>query len=475
MWMPVAAEVFGGREQVGVAVDAYCNPAKFLDEKQTPTLCNGRESYGAAKYLISHVDGTFEEFAPELVTEIKSMQSFRALELFLKPGKPIKPTIDCFTWGGCVLMSNSDEAELNRDYARIEEMCTDGSLYLLLPPPSSTAAEKRAKQAVIVVDPFSTGATLAAELHGRGHPVLCVYSSRLSTLGDLVNFVPQGVELHFCSVIGQPEGNDDGAAVEVDGAGAADWTAGEVAKAAVAHGLEVVGCFAGAETGVGLCDRLAERLNLRGNGSDGTEARRDKFFMQEKVRAHPDPSNTNPGSFTRAIEQIKVTEVGRDLEEWLAKLSPVSFKVIVKPVESAGSDDVKLCLSKADALSHAAYILSKSNLLGCKNDGVLAQEYIEGREYVVDTVSRNGEHKVVALWEYDKKAVNGHEAPLVYFGQKTLVPSEEPNEEVLLRVIAYQKNVLDALGIVNGPAHAEIKVVGGKEPVLIEVGARSHG
>ena len=42
--------------------------------------------------------------------------------------------------------------------------------------------------------------------------------------------------------------------------------------------------------------------------------------------------------------------------------------------------------------------------------------------YVVDSVSRAGEHKVVALWRYDKGDVNG--APFVYFGAE-LMPSAE--------------------------------------------------
>ena len=60
-----------------------------------------------------------------------------------------------------------------------------------------------------------------------------------------------------------------------------------------------------------------------------------------------------------------------------------------------------------------------------QNDGVLVQEFLEGKEYVCDTVSRDGASKCVAIWEYHKEAVNGHSAPIVYFGQKTLVVEEE--------------------------------------------------
>ena len=39
------------------------------------------------------------------------------------------------------------------------------------------------------------------------------------------------------------------------------------------------------------------------------------------------------------------------------------------------------------------------NGLGVVNEGVLIQEFLEGKEYVVDSVSRDGKHKVMAIWE----------------------------------------------------------------------------
>lgn len=47
------------------------------------------------------------------------------------------------------------------------------------------------------------------------------------------------------------------------------------------------------------------------------------------------------------------------------------------------------------------------NGLGSVNEGALVQEYLDGMEYVVDTVSRAGAHRVCAIWEYDKRSING--------------------------------------------------------------------
>lgn len=96
------------------------------------------------------------------------------------------------------------------------------------------------------------------------------------------------------------------------------------------------------------------------------------------------------------------------------------------------------------------------------------QEYLEGVEYVVDIVSREGQHKVVAVWEYDRRPVNG--AGFVCFGQ-TVLTTDHPRVPAIL---SYQKQVITALGIANGPTHGEVKWFK-DEPVLVEVGARCHG
>ena len=55
-----------------------------------------------------------------------------------------------------------------------------------------------------------------------------------------------------------------------------------------------------------------------------------------------------------------------------------------------------------------------TNGLGQINDGALCQEFLQGTEYVLDGVSRDGEYKVCGVWEYDKRTVNG--ANFVYYG-----------------------------------------------------------
>lgn len=103
-----------------------------------------------------------------------------------------------------------------------------------------------------------------------------------------MNLVPKGLELHFAATIGQKKGMTDANK-------AAIYTAGEIMRVAAELNFDVVACMAGAETGVGLSDRISEKLGLRTNGGDGTEARRNKYLMCEKIRAHKN---------TRAVKQV---------------------------------------------------------------------------------------------------------------------------------------------------------------------------
>ena len=219
----------------------------------------------------------------------------------------------------------------------------------------------------------------------------------------------------------------------------------------------VLAVVAGAETGVNLADALSERLGLRTNGVAQSEARRDKYVMGETVRA----------AGVRAVKQMmssNLDEIKAYIEEW----NPSPFQVILKPVNSAGSDGVTLCGSMEEVESTFRMLFGKTNGIGLSNLTVLVQEYLTGIEYVVDCVSMDGVHKCVAVWEYDRRAING--AGFVCMGQRLLCD----DEEIVQQLVDYQFSVLDALGIKEGPSHGEIKWHQGA-PVLVEVGARCHG
>jgi biotin carboxylase len=142
---------------------------------------------------------------------------------------------------------------------------------------------------------------------------------------------------------------------------------------------------------------------------------------------------------------------------------------VVKPVEGAGSDGVFICDSPEAVRTGFRTLEGTKNVLGLTNYSVLLQEYLRGDEYVVDTVSRSGVHKCVAIWKYDKRMFNG--SPVVYFGIRLMSVDDEPQ---LRAMVEYTFKVLDALGIRNGSVHSELKTEE-RGPVLIEANCRLHG
>ena len=83
-------------------------------------------------------------------------------------------------------------------------------------------------------------------------------------------------------------------------------------------------------------------------------------------------------------------------------------------------------------------------------------------------MSKDGLHKVAAIWEYDKRPANG--AAFVYYGSKLITTESAQSQEM----VRYADNVLDALYIRNGPSHMEL-ICCDDGPYLVEVGSRCQG
>jgi hypothetical protein len=279
-----------------------------------------------------------------------------------------------------------------------------------------------------VVDPYSAGSLLGAELGRRGFGRIAVQS-----IGE----VPDVFRSTY-----------DPAAFEevVVHRGDLEETASRLRE----RGVDCI--VPGCELGVELADRLRDRLSLHPNDPELGEARRDKFRMVETVRAHG----------LRAPLQ-HCSEDGRELLDWVRANG--DWPVVAKPLASSSSDSVYLCHSEADLLLAFDAIQSRRNVLGSINRGVLVQEYLEGTEYVVDTVSCDGHHRVAAFWRYGRPAFSSGFIP---YDAIHLMPGEG---ELQRSLFEYACSVLDALGVRYGPAHIELMWVDGA-PCIIEMGAR---
>jgi len=421
---------------------------------------------------------------------IRALPSFLHLEGPIKPGDKIERTVDLFTNVGSALLMNKDPESLARDVQAIRDMEADFSMFELeehpmrlkrpranselrdvsTPTPRVRAfsenrpdladfSESRSRaysehrpslaelpedssdeqvRAVVVVDPYSTGACVALECFQRGFKVISIWSLAATEELRDPSHQPQSCrELVYHAQLSEEKAMEE---------------TGEAVRQACGE-FELAAVIVGGESGVPLADALSEHLGVRTNGTQIPQ-RRDKKIQQELVKA----------AGLRSVRQAGGTRL-KDVEEFLRT---EQMPVVVKPVESAGSDGVKLCHSEEEAREHFEVLMGAQQKVGSQGAAVLCQEFLKGKEYVVDHVSRDGVHKTVMVWVYDKRAVNG--AAFVYHGMLP-VASDSPEAQA---VIPYVRGVLDALQIKNGPTHGEVMMTP-DGPCLVEMNCRAHG
>lgn len=282
----------------------------------------------------------------------------------------------------------------------------------------------------IVLDPFSSGRFLVDEFARRGIASVAVLSSGIPAL-----FASSFEPAKYAAVIDACDGVD--------------------ALAADLAGFHPCCVMTGLETGIALMDELAARFGLPGNDPASSTMRRDKYLMQETIRAQG----------LRAVAQCKAQR-SDEAQAWLDAHD--RYPVIVKPAASAGSDNIHLCADRDQALAAVRTVLEANNLFGAPNTHALVQEYLEGQEWVVDTVSCGGECLVTNVTKY-KKLPNA-QGKTVYRHSAFLTPDMDAHGEL----IRYAKAVIEALGIHLGAAHVEL-IDTRQGPVLVEVNARMHG
>lgn len=285
---------------------------------------------------------------------------------------------------------------------------------------------------VAIVDPYDAGSMLAPAFAEHGVASVMVGSANAVPPEHRASFDPAAYRRLLFA-------NDDISAI-----------------IGTLRGIGVRHVIAGSERGVNLADRLAETLGLPGNGTDLSPTRRNKFLMIQRAGC----------CGVRVPRQFRSDDVGA-IRDWI---EAGGFRpAIVKPCEAIGSEGVRLCASYEELTLAFHSIHGRTNRLDLFNDAVLAQEYLYGKEYVVDTVSRDGVHSLAGLWAYGKPAASFETVGRL--AAKELLPAEGPLADELF---AFAIDVLNALEIRNGAAHCEV-IIDDKGPALVEIGARLHG
>lgn len=191
---------------------------------------------------------------------------------------------------------------------------------------------------------------------------------------------------------------------------------------------------------------VAEKLNLVSNSYDSALISTNKLAMRK--------------AFSQANCSIpKFTEVL--FNEF--HLDGFCFPLIVKPTDRSGSRGVSKVNCREEILKAIEYARKES-----LSEKVLIEEYIEGREVSVESISWKGDHKVLVITD---KVTTGspHFVELAHH-QPSALP-ESIQEIIKLETI----KCLDALDIKYGASHSEFKITSDGKVFVIEVGARMGG
>ena len=211
----------------------------------------------------------------------------------------------------------------------------------------------------------------------------------------------------------------------------------------------------GNERGVVLAAKLSHELGLLGNSIENLDAMTLKNEMHKRLAQ-------------RGLRSIK-GKVIHSLDEALEFYDSENLgEVVIKPTYSAGSASVRICLNRDEMIESINQLFDEVNYYGDELEELLIQERINGIEYIVNTVTHKGIHRVTLVWKYNK--VKTSEGAIVYDSCETV------NELSLgeAEMVEYAYKVADALEIQYGPVHGEY-MIDEKGPVLIEVNCRPCG
>jgi biotin carboxylase len=232
----------------------------------------------------------------------------------------------------------------------------------------------------------------------------------------------------------------------------------EAADRVVAHAarLPIDAVVAVDDQGVRTAALAAERLGLKTSAPDAVARTRDKAAMRAALEAAGVPQPAFRFAGGAAPQEVAALA---------AELGGVGGPVIVKPLALSASRGV----IRADDPEQAAAAAERIRAItGDPGEPLLVESFVPGEEVAVEGLLRGGELEILAI--FDKP--DPLEGP--YFEETIYVtPSRKP-DAVQERIRAVASDAARALGLTEGPVHAELRV-DGDSVTLLELAGRSIG
>ena len=198
---------------------------------------------------------------------------------------------------------------------------------------------------------------------------------------------------------------------------------------------------------------VSEKMNLRGIGYETALKFTDKFEMRKAAKA----AGVGCPDFDKA----------NSLEEALKISERIGFPLIIKPTDSSGSRGVTK-ISNEQELKLNFDISKKYSSTGT----VIVEQFIEGKEYLVDGFAMNYKYINLDLGEKEY-----FDVPNIYVSKMCIFSSAaKETDRVGKKVLEANKKLVTSIGLKFGITHAEYLYSEKEDMVyLVEVAARGGG
>lgn len=220
--------------------------------------------------------------------------------------------------------------------------------------------------------------------------------------------------------------------------------------------LTIHAVIPGFEYFVPIAAKASAMAGVPGIPVDRVSCVRQKDLMRAACHAHG-----------LTVPRYAIIDLPKEID---AAIEDIGFPAICKPTDAAGSVHVA-CVNDRHMLIEAYNKIGQHDncLWGhTLSRRVLLEEYIAGKEYSLEGVVSNGQ---VYHFSITEKFVN-NQAEFIEIGHIVNVPVKA---KLAAKMKRYVEETIQALGINHCPFHAELRINGQAEPVLMEIAARLAG
>ena len=234
----------------------------------------------------------------------------------------------------------------------------------------------------------------------------------------------------------------------------------EAARVIVAHDavLPLDAVIAVDDVGTLVAAEASAQLGLRHNPPDAVAATRDKLATRTRLATLEVPQPA-----------FAPLPAGAGPEEVASVVGAVGLPCVIKPTSLSGSQGVLRADTVADAVAVAGRVRRIATSAGVDpGAALLVERFVPGPEVAVEGLLVGGALRVLAVFDKPDPLDGPAFEETIYVTPSRLDPAD------LAAVLSATSAATTALGLLDGPVHAEVRVRGARASV-IEVAARTIG